>query len=64
MAYKLDFYVAFLEHLDQLLNQRAALVLMGDFDVSEDLAPHVKRACIQQEVMGSDHCPVGIEPDV
>jgi exodeoxyribonuclease-3 len=29
--------------------------------VSEELIPRVKRAFIQQEVMGSDHCPVGIE---
>ena len=29
--------------------------------VSEDLMPRVKRAFIQSEIMGSDHCPVGIE---
>ncbi len=29
--------------------------------VSEKLVPRVKRAFIQQDVMGSDHCPVGIE---
>ena len=29
--------------------------------VSEDLMPRVKRAFIQPEIMGSDHCPVGIE---
>lgn len=29
--------------------------------VSEDLRPRVKRAFIQPEIMGSDHCPVGIE---
>jgi len=29
--------------------------------VSEDLMPRVKRAFIQPEMMGSDHCPVGIE---
>ena len=32
--------------------------------VSEDLRPKLKRAFIQQEVMGSDHCPVGIELDL
>ena len=32
--------------------------------VSADLMPSVKRAFIQPEVMGSDHCPVGIELDV
>ena len=29
--------------------------------VSADLMPRVRRAFIQPEVMGSDHCPVGIE---
>lgn len=29
--------------------------------VSQDLMPRVRRAFIQPEVMGSDHCPVGIE---
>jgi exodeoxyribonuclease-3 len=32
--------------------------------VSEDLLPRVKRAFIQQEIMGSDHCPVGIELEI
>ena len=32
--------------------------------VSADLMPSVKRAFIQPEVMGSDHCPVGIQLDV
>ncbi len=31
--------------------------------VSADLLPQVRRAFIQPEVMGSDHCPVGIELD-
>jgi exodeoxyribonuclease-3 len=31
------------------------------FLVSESLKGHVKEAFIQQSVMGSDHCPVGIE---
>lgn len=31
------------------------------FFVSEDLIPKIKSAFIMQEVMGSDHCPVGIE---
>lgn len=29
--------------------------------VSDDLAPSVRRAFIQPEIMGSDHCPVGVE---
>jgi len=32
--------------------------------VSEDLLPAVKHAFIQADVMGSDHCPVGIELEV
>ncbi|MCO5201265.1 MAG: exodeoxyribonuclease III, partial [Chloroflexi bacterium] len=32
--------------------------------VSRELLPDVRRAFIQQEVMGSDHCPVGIELEV
>ncbi|MGE5596542.1 MAG: exodeoxyribonuclease III [Hyphomicrobiales bacterium] len=32
--------------------------------VSNDLLPAVRRAFIQPEIMGSDHCPVGIELDV
>ncbi len=31
------------------------------FFVSENLTPKVKRAWIEEEVMGSDHCPVGLE---
>lgn len=31
------------------------------FLVSEDLRPRLKKAFIQPEIMGSDHCPVGIE---
>lgn len=34
------------------------------FFVSEELRPKVKRAWIDAEVMGSDHCPVGLELDV
>jgi exodeoxyribonuclease-3 len=30
------------------------------FLVSEKLVPHVKDAFIQADVMGSDHCPLGI----
>ncbi len=30
------------------------------FFISEDLLPHLKDAFIMSEVMGSDHCPVGI----
>jgi exodeoxyribonuclease-3 len=33
------------------------------FFVSEELRPKVKRAWIDPEVMGSDHCPVGVELD-
>jgi len=31
------------------------------FFVSEDLRPNLKNAFIMPEVMGSDHCPIGIE---
>lgn len=31
------------------------------FFISENLLPNLKSAFIQSEVMGSDHCPVGIE---
>ena len=31
------------------------------FFVSEELRPKVKRAWIESSVMGSDHCPVGLE---
>ena len=34
------------------------------FFVSEELKGAVKRAWIEHEVMGSDHCPVGLELDV
>ena len=33
------------------------------FFVSEELRPKVKRAWIDAAVMGSDHCPVGLELD-
>ena len=134
MQYKLDFYAAFLEHVNSLRAKGREVVFMGDFNVahldidvarpeeaikgtgflpqerawitryleegysdtfrllhpdqpdqysywdawrerrarnigwridyvmvSEGLRPAVRRAFIQQEVMGSDHCPVGIE---
>ncbi len=32
--------------------------------VSADLVPHVQRAFIEPEIMGSDHCPVGIDLDL
>lgn len=137
MAYKLDFYAAFLEHLNHLRDQGRHVVFMGDFNVahneidlarpdealkgtgflpqerewisriiengyadtfrtlhpderdaysywdawrdrrvrnigwridyvmvSGELLPRVRRAFIQSEVMGSDHCPVGIELEV
>ena len=31
------------------------------FFVTEDLVPKVKRAFITPEIMGSDHCPIGLE---
>jgi len=31
------------------------------FWISPDLQPHLKNAFIKPEVMGSDHCPIGIE---
>ena len=34
------------------------------FFVTEDLVPNVKNAWIAPEVMGSDHCPVGLELDL
>lgn len=34
------------------------------FFVSENLVPKLKRAWILPEVMGSDHCPVGLEFDL
>jgi exodeoxyribonuclease-3 len=33
------------------------------FLVSKALRPHVKRAWILPEIMGSDHCPIGLELD-
>ena len=33
------------------------------FLVSESFLPSVKKAFILDEIMGSDHCPVGIELD-
>jgi exodeoxyribonuclease-3 len=134
LAFKLDFYAAFLERVEQLRAEGRKLVFMGDFNiahteadvarpaeaakgtgflpverewmtrivdagfvdtfralhpdareqysywdawrerrarnigwridyvfVSGELMPRVRSAFIQQEVMGSDHCPVGIE---
>jgi len=34
------------------------------FFVNKEFVPRVKKAFIQQNVIGSDHCPVGIEIDV
>jgi exodeoxyribonuclease-3 len=31
------------------------------FFVNKELLPHLKKSYIQQEVFGSDHCPIGIE---
>ncbi len=137
LAYKLDFYAAFLDHVEQLRAAGRPVVFMGDFNiahtevdlarpeeaakgtgflpverewitriieagyvdtfrtlhpdardaysywdawrdrrarnigwridyvfVSSDLAPRVRRAFIENQVMGSDHCPVGIELEV
>jgi len=33
------------------------------FMMSQALRPQLKRAFIQPHIMGSDHCPVGIELD-
>ncbi len=137
LNYKIEFYAAFLDHVNRLRDQGKKLIFMGDFNVahheidlarpdealketgflpierewigriiangyadtfrtlhpdardeysywdawrdrrarnigwridyvfvSEELMPRVRRAFIQQEVMGSDHCPVGIEIEV
>jgi exodeoxyribonuclease-3 len=137
MAYKLDFYAAFLDHLNRLRDQGRKLIFMGDFNVAHneidlarpeealkgtgflpqerewvskyiengyvdtfralhpderdaysywdawrdrrarnigwridyvmvdgELMSKVKRAFIRADVMGSDHCPVGIELEV
>lgn len=47
---------------DQRFNARSRNVgwRIDYFFVSEDLVPHVKEAFIQAEVMGSDHCPIGL----
>jgi exodeoxyribonuclease-3 len=34
------------------------------FFVNKEFMPHVKNAFIMQDIMGSDHCPVGIEIEV
>ncbi len=34
------------------------------FFVNKEIMPHVKKAFIMQDVMGSDHCPVGILMDL
>jgi len=34
------------------------------FFVNKELLPHLKKAFIMQDVMGSDHCPVGIEIEI
>ena len=31
------------------------------FYISKDLVPHLKKAFIESDVQGSDHCPIGIE---
>jgi len=137
MAYKLDFYAAFLDHVNRLRDQGRKLIFMGDFNVAHneidlarpeealkgtgflpqerewiskyiengyvdtfralhpderdaysywdawrdrrarnigwridyvmvdrELMPKVTQAFIRADVMGSDHCPVGIELEV
>ena len=137
MAYKLDFYAAFLDHVNRLRDQGRKLIFMGDFNVAHneidlarpeealkgtgflpqerdwiskylengyvdtfralhpderdaysywdawrdrrarnigwridyvmvdhELMPKVKQAFIRADVMGSDHCPVGIGLEV
>jgi len=34
------------------------------FFVNKEFLPHIKNAFIMQDVMGSDHCPVGIEIEI
>ena len=34
------------------------------FFVNNEFLPHLKKAFIMQDVMGSDHCPVGIEIEI
>jgi len=34
------------------------------FFVNKKFLPHIKKAFIMQDVMGSDHCPVGIEIEI
>lgn len=34
------------------------------FFVNKEFLPHLKKAFIMQDVMGSDHCPVGIEIEI
>jgi len=34
------------------------------FFVNKEFIKHVKNAFIMQEIIGSDHCPVGIELEV
>lgn len=48
---------------DQKTNSRSRNVgwRIDYFFVSEELKKHVKNAWIDQSIMGSDHCPVGLE---
>jgi len=34
------------------------------FFINKEFIPHIKKAFIMQDVMGSDHCPVGIEIEI
>ncbi len=44
--------------------QRNAGWRIDYFFVSCELRPHVSRAWIEPQVMGSDHCPVGLQLDI
>jgi exodeoxyribonuclease-3 len=48
---------------DQMTGARARNVgwRIDYWFVSESLRPRLKKAFIMPEIMGSDHCPVGIE---
>ena len=49
-----------------MMNARAKNVgwRIDYFVVSERIMPKVREAFIKGEIMGSDHCPVGIEIDL
>jgi exodeoxyribonuclease-3 len=51
---------------NNLFNSRARNVgwRIDYFLVSNSLMPHVKSASIHTELMGSDHCPIGLKVEV